>query len=330
MGSGLPLTQLASLVLGGLFGGGILLLVLGLTPVEPKVRVRSSLVHDLRRLTLRVGRRLPIAVLVGLLVLVITFWPVMAIGCAVLVFFWESLFGGAKSEKVSYARLEGLAAWTESLRDTIAGAVGLEQAIPATAEAAAPAIARPLHLLSDRLRVRVPMSVALQRFADDLDDPAADLVVAALVLNSRLRGPGLRDVLTSLSRSVRNELEMRGRVMASRRSTRRSVQIVVFISATFIIGLRVLNPEYVEPFGTFTGQIVLTVIIILFASGFLWLRRLATFEMPARFLGASESHVDGSPSTRPDARPDMSRGGAEAFSRGGAEASARGGAGAPS
>jgi Flp pilus assembly protein TadB len=298
MGAGLPLNQLAFLALGGLFGGGILLLVVGLTPAEPKPKVQSSLAQDLRRLAARLGHRVPIALGVGLLVLVITFWPVLAIGCAVLVFFWESLFGGAKSEKAGYARLEGLAAWTESLRDTIAGSVGLEQAIPATAEAAAPAIARPLLVLSDRLRVRVPMPVALQRFADDIDDPAADLVVAALVLNSRLRGPGLRDVLTSLSRSVRNELEMRGRVMAGRQGTRRSVQIVVFISATFIIGLRVLNPGYVEPFGTFVGQIVLSVIVAMFAAGFLWLRRLATFEMPSRFLGASESQLDGSQSTR--------------------------------
>jgi len=141
------------------------------------------------------------------------------------------------------------------------------------------------------------MPVALQRFADDLDDPAADLVVAALVLNSRLRGPGLRDVLTSLSRSVRNELDMRGRVMASRSSTRRSVQIVVGISAAFIIGLRVLNPAYVEPYATFEGQVMLSVVIALFASGFLWLRRLATFDMPSRFLGAGEGPDAGSSRT---------------------------------
>lgn len=287
MDSGLSLSQLGFLAAGGVFGGAVLMLVHGLTPVEPQAKVTSSLAQDLRRIGVRLGRRVPVAAGVGLLVLVITFWPVMAIGCGVLVFFWQSLFGGAKAEKAAYVRLEGLAAWTESLRDTIAGAVGLEQAIPATAEAAAPSIAQPLLVLSDR--VRVPMPVALQRFADDLDDPAADLVVAALVLNSRLRGPGLRDVLTSLSRSVRNELDMRGRVMASRSSTRRSVQIVVAVSAAFVIGLRVLNPEYVEPYATFEGQVVLSAVIALFAAGFLWLRRLATFDMPARFLGASEN-----------------------------------------
>jgi Flp pilus assembly protein TadB len=314
MGSALSLTQIAFLALGGLFGGGILLLVLGLTPVVPKPKAPSSLAQDLRRVSVGLGRRVPIAAGVGALVLVVTFWPVLAVGCAALVFFWGSLFGGAKSEKAAYSRLEGLAAWTESLRDTIAGAVGLEQAIPATAEAAAPAIARPLHILADRLRVRVPMAVALRRFADDLDDPAADLIVAALVLNSRLRGPGLRDVLTSLSRSVRNELEMRGRVMAGRSSTRRSVQIVVFISATFIIGLRVLNPEYVEPYGTFTGQIVLAMIVALFAAGFYWLRRLAKFELPTRFLGAIERPADGSARVRGDARPGVSLRGSGASS----------------
>jgi Flp pilus assembly protein TadB len=298
MGSGLSLSQLGFLAAGAVFGGAVLMLVLGLTPVEPRPKIQSSLAQDLRRIGVRLGRRVPVAAGVGLLVLLITLWPVMAIGCGVLVFFWESLFGGAKAEKAAYVRLEGLAAWTESLRDTIAGAVGLEQAIPATAEAAAPSIAQPLLVLSDRLRVRVPMAVALQRFADDLDDPAADLVVAALVLNSRLRGPGLRDVLTSLSRSVRNELDMRGRVMASRSSTRRSVQIVVTVSAGFIIGLRVLNPDYVEPYATFEGQVVLTVVIALFAVGFLWLRRLATFDMPARFLGAGQSPDEGTPRNR--------------------------------
>ena len=41
-------------------------------------------------------------------------------------------------------RLEALASWTESLRDTIAGAVGLEQAIPASYNAAAPILKPPL------------------------------------------------------------------------------------------------------------------------------------------------------------------------------------------
>ena len=66
--------------------------------------------------------------------------------------------------------------------------------------------------LVDRLHTRMPMPDALRLFADDLDDPSADLIIAALIINSRLRGPGLRDVLGALSRSVREELDMRRKV----------------------------------------------------------------------------------------------------------------------
>ena len=96
--------------------------------------------------------------------------------------------------------------------------------------------------------MRTPLATALQQFADDLDDSSADLIVAALMLNSQLRGPGLRDVLTSLAGSARDELEMRRRVNAGRASTRRSVQIVMGITVVFVLGLTLFNRSYVEPY----------------------------------------------------------------------------------
>lgn len=281
---------LTIILLGALLGTGVLLLVLGVQKVEVRPRERTTLNQDLRRLSAKLGRRIPVALGVGLLLLVVTGWPVLAISAGLLVFFWDQLFGGAASERQAYARLEGLAAWTESLRDTIAGAVGLEQAIPATAEAASPAIKAAVQELADHLRVRMPLPQALYRLADELDDPAADLVVAALLLNARLRGPGLRDVLGSLSHSVRAELEMRGRVMAGRSATRRSVQIVVAVSAVFIIGLRLFNPDYVQPYSTATGQVVLLFVAAMFAAGFFWLRRLSAFEKPQRFLASATEY----------------------------------------
>lgn len=287
---------------GGLCGVGILLLVKGLTPTEVSLRPRSTLAADLRRMSIMAGRKVPVAVGAGLFTLVITRWIVLAVSVGLVVFFWGALFGGAAAERAAYERLEGLAAWTESLRDTIAGAVGLEQAIPATANAASPPIARAINDLSDRLRVRVPMTTALMRFADDLDDSTADLVVAALILNAKLRGPGLRDVLSSLASSVRSEVEMRGRISAGRRGTRKSVQIVVAITGLFVIGLRVLNPDYVEPYGTPLGQLVLLLVAGIFALGFYWLRRLATFQMPARFLQTAPTDLTSGAPDDPDLR----------------------------
>jgi len=140
-----------------------------------------------------------------------------------------------------------------------------------------------------RLRTRVPMAEALRRFADDLDDPSADLIIAALIINSRLRGPGLRDLLGALSRSVREELDMRRKVSAERRSTRRSVQIVILVSVGMALGLAFIDRAFLAPYSSPFGQVVLALIASLYGLGIWWLRRLATFDSPQRLLGGTET-----------------------------------------
>ncbi|GAA4064753.1 type II secretion system F family protein [Actinomadura miaoliensis] len=288
---------LLAILAGAAVGGGLLLLAAAIRglPARPgpaRGRRREELV---RTLTTRGAA----AAVAGAVVLIVTRWPIGAAGAAVLVLAWNGLAGGAGEERRGIARLEALAAWTESLRDTIAGAVGLEQAIPASLRVASPVLRRPLETLVDRLHTRVPMPEALRRFADDLDDPSADLVIAALILNARLRGPGLRDMLTALAVSARAELDMRRRVEADRRSTRRSVRIVVGVSVGTALGLAIFNHDYVQPYDDFLGQLVLTLVIALYAAGFVWLRRLSRHEMPERFLTRSRTAQPGVPGEVP-------------------------------
>jgi Flp pilus assembly protein TadB len=285
---------LTAVLAGSLVGGGLLLFVVAIRglPVRPGRPGRGrSREQILRTLTTRGS----IAVAAGTVALVATRWPIAAVGTGLLAFGWNGIAGGAAEESRAMARLEALAAWTESLRDTIAGAVGLEQAIPASLRAAAPVLQPHLRILVDRLHTRMPMADALRRLADDLDDPSADLVIGALILNSRLRGPGLRDMLGALSGSARAELDMRRRVEANRRTTRRSVQIVVGVSVGTALLLAVFNREYVGVYDGFLGQLVLAGVVGLFALGFVWLRRLARYDMPQRFLG--------SPVAQPGAQP---------------------------
>jgi Flp pilus assembly protein TadB len=236
--------------------------------------------HELRSF----GARLPVAVLAGLFTLLLTRWPVAGLAGAGLVLAWPALMGGGRAERRATDRLEALAIWTESMRDTTAGSVGLEQAIIATSRTAPVPIAVELLTLADRLRVRMPLPQALHRLADDLDDASADLVVAALLLNARLRGPGLRQVLGSLSESARAELEMRGRVTASRAATRRSVQIVVGFTILVVLLLVLLNRNYVAPYETTAGQVVLACVVGFFTAGLIWLKRLSAYDVPERFL----------------------------------------------
>jgi Flp pilus assembly protein TadB len=279
--------ELLAIMAGALAGGGLFLFVAAVRGLPPKPGRTGPgplerFVKDLFSI------RGAVAVVVGIVVLAITRWVVAGAGMAMLAYSWRSL-SGAASERRAMSRLEGLATWTESLRDTIAGAVGLEQAIPASTRVADGSIREPLARLVDRLHTRVPMHMALRRFAEDLDDPSADMIIAALIINSRLRGPGLRDLLGALADSVREELDMRRKINSSRRSTRRSVQIVIAVSVLMAVGLAILDHSFLAPYDSVFGQLVLAVIVTIYALGIIWLRKLARFDMPQRLLGATST-----------------------------------------
>lgn len=272
-----PLAILAGAVLGlGIYVAVLAVVGLPARPAGKPRRQRASLSER--------GRRLTYGVVAGLVALLATRWVVAGIGIGLLVAFWNKIAGSSAVEKHAIARLEGLAAWTESLRDTIAGAIGLEQAIPATAVNAAAPIRPSLNLMVDRIRIRESLPSALTAFAEDLDDSSADVICAALLLNARLRGPGLRDVLTALAESTREELDMRRRIEASRKSIRRSVRLVLLIVLTMMGGLSVFNRTYVEPYNSVLGQMMLLIIAALFFLGVLWLRSLAAPSKTERFL----------------------------------------------
>jgi Flp pilus assembly protein TadB len=287
---GLAASWLLAVLAGAAAGTGLFLLVVSLRRLPPTGPGGPG---RLRRWARQVGPvRWTVAVAAGLVALAATRWAVAGAGVTVLVLGWGGLSGSA-AERLAVARLEALATWAESLRDTIAGAVGLEQAIPASLRAAAPSLREPLTRLIDRLHTRVPMPEALRRFADDLNDSSADLVIAALIINARLRGPGLRDLLGALSRSVREELDMRRKVNAERRATRRSAQIVVGVSVGLALALGIFDRGYVRVYGTAAGQLVLILIAGLYAAGITWMRSLARFRVPERLLASDAAQVPG-------------------------------------
>lgn len=244
--------------------------------------------HGLRaRMTRADLRRLGWAVAVALLTVAVTQWVAAAAGMGLLVFCWDRVFGGTRRSKLATARLEGLAAWTESLRDLVATGIALPEALPASVTSAAPVLQQPLQLLTERLAGREPLESALQALGDDLDDGGADLVVAALLLNARAQGRALEAVLTALATSLRGELRVRRTIEAERRSTRRAVQIVVAVTLVTALGLCLGNPTYVAPYRDPAGQLMLGVVAAVFAAGFVWLARLSALPTAPRLLSAA-------------------------------------------
>jgi Flp pilus assembly protein TadB len=277
-------TRTALGVLTGLgVGAGLLLIAAGWRGWQSDPSTRPARVLPWARIGVGLGT--------GFVVLVATRWVAVAAALGLLAASWQQLFGGARASRNAIERLEALAGWTESLRDLVATGAALPEALSASLPAAAPVLVTPLAGLVDRLRSREQLEPALHAFAADMNDVSADLVVAALLLNSRAQGRQLHAVLSALARSARQELAMRRAVEAERRSTRRGVRIVLVVTVGMALGLDLLNPGYVAPYRTATGQLVLSVVVAIFGCGFVWLQRLARIPVAGRFLGVGAPRV---------------------------------------
>jgi tight adherence protein B len=191
---------------------------------------------------------------------------------------------GDRTTAQRVARIEAVAVWTEMLRDTLASAAGLEQAIAATATAAPAPIRDQVQALAARIDRGERLAVALRRLADDLDDPTADLVVAALVLAAQHQARNLTDLLASLAHAARDQATMRLRVSAGRARVRTTVRIIVAVTLTMAAGLTLLNRPYLAAYGSPGGQLVLAAIGGVFALALAWLMRIARISDPPRVL----------------------------------------------
>ncbi|HEX8803954.1 MAG TPA: hypothetical protein VF743_07165 [Acidimicrobiales bacterium] len=279
-------------LLGALFAMGVVTFLVAMRPVTPGLqpprRLPSAAAASLtfEHLTLRLGLGVGLAVVVGAL----TRWPMAALLLGLAGFMAPSILGGQAERKSSLDRIESIAAWAEMLRDTMAGAGGLEQSIIATAAVAPPPIRSEVLRLAARLE-RERLAPSLREFADAIDDPAGDLVVAALILAADKSPKRLGDLLGRLATSARAEVNMRLRVEANRARTRTSVRVITIFTTGFALFLLVFNRNYLDPYDTVQGQLVLGLIGLCFAGAFYWLARAFRIEPEERFLRAEATEA---------------------------------------
>ena len=170
------------------------------------------------------------AVVAAIAVLGITGWPVAALATFVLVLSGPRLGGRDGGRVDSIARTQAIASWTEMIRDNMAGAAGLEQALMATADVAPKPIQAEIRRFSSHLE-DASIGDALASLGDDLNHPSADLVVASLVNAARMEARDLGPLLSRLADSIRGDVRMRLRVEVGRTRIRTSARIVVGVHA---------------------------------------------------------------------------------------------------
>jgi len=282
-------TLLAALA-GALVAGGLVLLVAELTRRAKPAAVPSRLAISPRKLTAAAKRRALFAMIAGLAMLVVTGWPVAALAAAVAVVFIPRLTA-TRAARQRTAVLEGLEQWTRRLADMLTASRGLEDALEVSARTAPAAIAAPVTALARRLSARVGTAQALRAFADEIDDPAGDRIVAALIIATGQRGGGVQGILAALAELLAKDVAARREIEADRAQHRTTLRWIVAFIGGFTL-FAIVNKAYSAPYGTFAGEGVLALVAGLYAAGLAWLHRLGAIPVPGRFLDEPPQYSD--------------------------------------
>jgi tight adherence protein B len=272
---------LAGAVTGLLFAAGVWIAIAGFRGVTQRSTVRRPISWD--QLWWRGG----LVVAAAAAGWALTGWPaagVLAGGAAAVA---PLLSGTRRRRDELNAKSEALASWAEMLRDTITAHAGLREAIALTARVAPAPIRKEVQLLAVRAE-RESLTTALRRFAIEVADPVADLIVASLVIAAERQAQRLAELLTQIAGSAREQSAMRLRVETGRARTYASSRALVAITFGLAVVLLVFSPTFMSPYDSATGQIVLMAIGALFA-GALWaLVQLGRPVTPPRLLAGIE------------------------------------------
>lgn len=270
-------TAMAGLA-GALVVGGLLGLLAGFRPPAAKARPARRPMPSGWRVW-----RWFVAVALAMLVWAATGWPVAGLTAGLVCIGLPVMLASSRESARTIGRIEAMEEWTRRLSDVLTVGISLEQAIAATARTAPAPISAEVQTLAARLGARWPAEQALRSFADDIGDGTGDLVVAALILGQRRRGPGLARALSALADSVAEEVAMRRRVEADRAKPRATARAVTLITLG-VACVGATNTTYVAPYASPLGQIVLAGIVAGFAGCLAWMRSMTLSQPEARVL----------------------------------------------
>lgn len=281
------MVSLYGAVLAMLAAAGVWLIVAGWNgqPVREQARTLPSI--DVRR-TARSGG---LAVGVFVVVWAVTGWPAAGIALGSVAVMVPMFIETRQQRQRAAERTEALASWAEMLRDTIAAHAGMHQAIAASATVAPEPIRTQVRLLAIRSS-QMPLGRALRMFAADMADPVSDLIVASMTIAAEQQAQKLPQLLGGVAKAAREQTAMRLRVEARRAQTYASARALVVITLVMVVVLLVASPDFMEPYDSLAGQLVLLVVGGLFA-GAVWSLMVMSRPVPVPRVLAGIEEVTG-------------------------------------
>lgn len=274
---------LIAVMAAALIGVGIAVGVLGFLPKNESVSNPRRSNGNAQKISRATWIKLGVGAVIGLVAGLLTGWVLLIVLVPATIVGLPYLLGDG-NDAAGVKRLDALEEWTRSLSGVLGAGVSLEQAI-VTSQASAPAaIQAQVNALVARLRSRMSSEEALRRFADDLGDTTADKIVCALILGAQRRNIGLTHILEDLAESVAEDVSSRRMVQAERARQTTVIRWVTLVTVIFFGGILLMGGEYVAPYGTPLGQLILAFLLAAYTGVLVWLRKSNKAEPLPRLL----------------------------------------------
>lgn len=252
---------------------------------ESQVKAKTKVADHQANLSRTIN--IVVAPTVGLVIFLVTRWLLVAVVLSLVFIAVPAVKSKQRLRRDERGLADAIATWTEQLRDTLAGAHGLEQAIVATSNHAPAAISVAVRRLSAQIQYG-KLSDGLRRFADEVDHPIADFVSAALITATKYQARDIAQLLGHLAQCAREEGRMRTRIWVGRARTRSSVRIISFVVTGFVALLVIFNRDYLSVYSSLEGQVMLSCIFIVFGVALIMLDQFSRIVTPQRFIRRRE------------------------------------------
>lgn len=269
---------------------GLILLVLGLRRVDrvpgPRSPATSRWVRGWQRWRDQpvgtAGRRrrilLALSVVTGGVIAAVTGWVVSILVLPALAVALPALLAVPRPRDVEL--LEGLDRWVRTLAAALPTGRSVPDAIRVSRRTAPPVLSADIAVLVSRLDARWHTEDALRAFADSLDSPDADAVVAALILAARRGTSGASLTLAGLADNLQAQLHGRRVVETERAKPYQIVRQVSVITLVTLGFFAVVSRGFFTPYATATGQVILAGLVAAYLGSLVLMRHRA--RPPAR------------------------------------------------
>jgi tight adherence protein B len=178
----------------------------------------------------------------------------------------------------------GLVEAIEYLRDAIRSGLSVQEAIAGLARSGPEVLRREFIRLVREMRL-VGLERALTDMQRRLVDPLCDVVAATLILNDRLGGRNVSQMLDRLAHATRAELRVQQEIRAYQARNVASARVVAAVPLVLVAVIRQVNPGYLAMFNSWPGQALLAACVVSVVIGYAGMRIMTRLPGERRVLG---------------------------------------------